>query len=139
MASKDLHNNIKVSQAIAPAAAHSDNTVVTSNIIDTAGYESVEFQFNIGTIADTDATFTVSMEDGDDSGLTDAAAVSSDFILGSTTDASFSQAKQTSTTKVGYVGHKRYVRVKITPANNSSAAYFDALAVLGNPRFAPVA
>ena len=40
MATRDLMNRIHVARLISPAAATTDNTAWTSEIIDTQGYES---------------------------------------------------------------------------------------------------
>lgn len=138
MASQDLHNNLKVLSAIPPAAATTNNTPWVSSIIDTSGYEALEFEINIGSLADADATFTVLVEDGNDPALSDAAPVADDFLLGTEAEASFTFAADNSTRKIGYVGHKRYVRLTITPANNTGNAFVSALANLGFPRNAPV-
>lgn len=138
MASQDLHNNVSIVQAVPPVAAYTGNTPVVSNIIDTFTFEALEFLINVGTLSDADATFAVTIVDGNDSALSDAAAVSSDLLLGTLADASFTFADDNTTKKLGYVGHKRYVRLTITPSNNSGNAFFDVLAVLGFPRNPPV-
>lgn len=137
MASKDLDSNIKVVRAISSTRV-ADNTAQVSQIIDTAGYESVEFVTNIGTVADTDVTFTVLVEDGDDPALADAAAVSDQFLIGTEAGASFRFDSDNQTRKIGYVGHKRYVRYTVTPANNTGNADFGVLAILSDARDAPL-
>ena len=39
--------------------------------------------------------------------------------------------------KIGYIGPKRYVRVTITPANNTGNAFIAGGWLLGNPRKLP--
>jgi hypothetical protein len=136
MASKDLHNNIDIKRAISPVSV-SDNTAQVSQILDTRGYESIELVIATGSIADADATFSVLIEDGDSSTLTDAAAVSDTFLLGTEALAGFQFDDDNECRKIGYVGGKRYVRATITPASNASAALFSAVWVLGNARTAP--
>lgn len=138
MASKDLHNNIDVKRLISPVSV-SDNTPVVSQIIDTRGYESVELIIAAGSLADSDATFTVLVEDGDNSALSDNAAVADTFLLGTENQASFQFDDDNEVRKIGYVGGKRYVRLTLTPANNSSAALVSGVALLGHPRTAPTA
>jgi hypothetical protein len=138
MASKDLHNNIDIKRAISPVSV-SDNTAQVSQILDTRGYESIELVIATGSIADADATFTVLIEDGDSSTLTDAAAVSDTFLLGTEALAGFQFDDDNECRKIGYVGGKRYVRATITPANNASAALIAAVWVLGHARTAPTA
>jgi hypothetical protein len=138
MASKDLHNNIHVKRGLSPVAAGTDNTPYVSQIVDTAGYESVEFLILIGANTDADATFTVLFEDGDAANLSDAAAVADTFLLGTEALASFQYDDDNEVRKIGYVGNKRYCRVTITPANNGAGNIFIAgVWVLGHPRSAP--
>lgn len=138
MASKDLHNNIHVKRGLSPVAAGTDNTPYVSQIVDTAGYESVEFLILIGANTDADATFTVLFEDGDAANLSDNAAVADTFLLGTEALASFQYDDDNEVRKIGYVGNKRYCRVTITPANNGAGDIFIAGAwLLGHPRSAP--
>lgn len=140
MASRDLHNNVHTVPLIAPVAARTDNTAIVSAIIDTAGYESCELVIITGTNTDTNATFAVLVEDGDNSGLSDNAAVDDKFLLGTEALAGFTFADDVETRKVGYVGPKRYVRVTVTPSGNDSGNIFLAgVAVLGHPHNAPTA
>jgi hypothetical protein len=138
MASKDLHNNIDIKRAISPVSV-SDNTAQVSQILDTRGYESIELVIATGSIADSDATFVVLIEDGDSATLTDAAAVSDTFLLGTEALAGFQFDDDNECRKIGYVGGKRYVRATITPASNASAALLSAVWVLGHARTAPSA
>jgi hypothetical protein len=128
---KDLHNKIKISRAISPVSV-SDNTAQVSQIIDRQGYESLEFIIGIGSVADADATFAVTMDEGDVANLSDASAVAAADLLGSYTDASFQFDSDNTVKKIGYRGSKRYVRLTITPSSNASAAVFGATAVQGH-------
>jgi hypothetical protein len=139
MASADLHNNIAVRRGISPAAAVADNTALVSQIIDTQGFESVEFIILTGALADVDATFAVLVQDGNTANLSDAADVPDLFLLGTEAQASFTFAADDQTRKIGYVGNKRYVRVTITPAANAGNAFIAGAWILGNARSAPVA
>ena len=103
------------------------------------GCDSLEFAINIGALADADATFTVLVEDGDDSGLSDAAAVADTALLGTEALAGFTFANDNETRRIGYVGNKRYVRLTVTPASNTGNAFVSALALQGHPHQAPVA
>jgi len=139
MASRDLHNNIHVKRGLSPAAAGTDNTPFVSQIVDTLGYESVEFVILAGANTDTNATFAVLFEDGDDASLTDHAAVADDFLLGTEALAGFTAADDDNKVKkIGYVGPKRYARVTITPSGNDSGNIFIAgVWLLGHPHSAP--
>lgn len=122
----DLHNNIKASRGISPAAAVTDNTAFVSQILDTQGFNMHEFIVQLGSIADADVTFTILVEDGDDSGLSDAASVADAFLLGTEAPA-FLFSDDNKTFKIGYIGPKRYVRVTITPANNTGNIFLAAI------------
>jgi len=137
MAFRDLHHNIHVARGISPAAATTDNTAWVSQIVDTQGYDSVEFLALIGNLADADATFAVLVEDGNAANLSDAATVASKFLLGGTANANFVFSDDDKVRKIGYIGDKRYVRVTITPANNTGNAFVAGVWVLGHPRSMP--
>jgi len=125
---RDLFNNLKVKRAISPTRV-ADNTAQVSQIIDMQGYRSLMFAIAIGTLADADATFTVLVEEGDDSGLSDAAAVADDDLLGTEALASFQFDDDDEVRKIGYRGGKRYVRLTITPAANTGNADLSAVAI----------
>ena len=133
---KDLFNNITVARAIAPVSV-SDNTAQVGQIIDRQGYGSLTFAIALGSLADADATFAVLVEHGDQANLSDAATAAAGDLLGTAALAGFTFADDNATRKIGYRGTKRYIRLTITPANNTSAALFGAVAVLGHAQLAP--
>jgi hypothetical protein len=139
---RDLHNNIDPKRGISPAAAGTDNTPFVSQIVDTLGYGSCEFVILLGANTDTNATFVVLVEDGNDATLvSDGAAVVDAFLLGTELLAGFTAASDDNKVKkIGYVGPKRYVRVTITPSGNDSGNIFIAgVWLLGHPQSAPTA
>lgn len=140
MAMRDLTNNLHVRQAIAPVAARTDNTAIVSSIIDIKDYDSLMFAISIGTNTDADVTFTVLVEEGDVSNLSDAAAVADADLNGTEALAGFQFDDDTEARKIGYRGSKRYVRLTITPANNGAGNIFvAALAILGHSHILPTA
>lgn len=137
---RDMMNNIHPVPLIAPIAARTDNTAIVSAIIDTLGYGSCTLILITGTETDANATFAFLIEDGDDSGLSDHAEVSSDYLLGTESLAGFTFADDVECRKIGYIGNHRYVRVTVTPSGNDSGNIFLAgVAILGHPRIAPTA
>lgn len=117
----------------------SDNTALVSPIIDTRNYlHGVTFGIVTGTLADADATFVVLVEEGNDSGLSDAAAVADADLSGTEALAGFTFAADGATRKISYIGTKRYVRCTITPAANSGSAPIAVVAV-GVPTRRPAA
>jgi len=135
----DLHNNIKCSRAISPVSGGANDTASVSQIIDTAGYNGLEFVIALGSLADADATFTVLVEDGDNASLTDNAAVADTELVGTEAGASFVFSADDTVKKIGYLGAKRYVRLTITPANNTGAWLHSAVAIQRGASKAPVA
>lgn len=134
--SRDLHNRIELRRAISPVSV-ADNTAQVSQIIDTQGFDSLEFGILTGSIADADVTFVVLVEHGDNSALSDAAAVADDMLLGTEVLAAFQFDDDNETRKIGYRGDKRYVRLTITPVANASAAVIAAVAILSNAHLQP--
>lgn len=125
----DKYSQTEFRRALSPASV-SDNTAQVSQIIDTQGYESLTFAILIGSLADADATFAVTMDHGNVANLSDAAAVSADDLLGTLALASFTFSADDTVKKIGYKGIKRYVRLTITPSANASAAVLAVVAVL---------
>lgn len=135
---RDLMNNLHFVPAIVPvAAAAADNTPLSSIIIDTQGYDSLAFAIMTGTLADVDATFTTLVRHGNDSNLADAVDVPDDMLTGTEVLASFNFGDDNECRKIGYSGDRRYVRLIVTPANNTGAAPIVAIAALGHPSNAP--
>jgi hypothetical protein len=131
----DLHSNVKQVVALNAAAIGSDTTTVGS-IIDTAGFESLEYVVQSGTI--TDGAYALLLEEGDESDLSDAAAVSSDETLGVLTG--FVAADDNVAKRVGSIGKKRYQRLSIVSTDTTTgAAFMSAVGVLGHPKSGPVA
>jgi hypothetical protein len=135
---RDLFSNLRILRGISPLRV-ADNTAAVSQIIDLQGQDGVLFVIAAGTLADADATFTVSLTAGDAANLSDGAAVTSaDDLLGTLADASFTFAGDDTVRKIGYRGSKRYVRLTITPANNTGNADL-AVIVITSPLLLPAA
>lgn len=135
---QDLFNNVHVKRVLSPVSV-ADITAQVGEIVDRQGYDSLTYVIATGSIADADATFTVLLEEGDVSNLSDAAAVADADLLGTEALAAFQFDDDNEVRKLGYKGHKRYTRLTITPVANASAAVLSAVAVLGHPASAPTA
>lgn len=133
---RDTVTSIHPLRAISPQSI-SDNTALVGQIIDRQGYDSLTFVIATGNLADADATFAVAVEHGDQASLSDVTTATATELVGSVVDAGFTFADDDKTRKIGYQGPRRYVRIKITPANNTGAANLCAVAVLGQPHVAP--
>ena len=131
----DLHNNVNAAMALKEAAITTDTTTV-GEIIDTKDFGSLEFIVSSGTI--TDGAYALKLEEGDDSGLSDAADVSADNILGDLVG--FVAADDDAVKRVGSIGKKRYQRLSIVSTGTTTGAdSIGAVAVQGNPKQMPVA
>lgn len=135
----DLHNDVKYSRAISPAAAVTDNTAYVSQILDCANFSHNELILQIGALADADATFTCLIEESDNSDLSSGNAVANEDLLGLESEASFQFDDDNETRKIGYIGTKRYIRATVTPANNSGNAFLSGTWAQGGARKAPLA
>ena len=133
---RDLYNQLTIRRAISPVSV-ADTTAQVSQIIDRQGFDSLVFAIATGSIADADATFTILVEDGDASNLSDNAAVADAELNGTEVLAAFQFDDDNETRKIGYIGNKRYVRLTITPVANASAAVICAVAILGNASLQP--
>ena len=136
MAQKDLKNSV-ITKTAFNIQAISSNTTTAGVIIDGLGYESSLFIIQSGTL--TDGAYTILIEDGNDSGLSDAAAVADAFLLGTEAAASFALADDNTTKRIGYCGKKRYQRLSIVSSATSSGGTLGAVCVLGDAITQPTA
>ena len=111
------------------------DTATVGEIIDIQGFRSLEFIFQSGTL--TDGAYVVSLEHGDDSGLSDTAAVPADNILGDLP--SFALADDDVTKRVGTNSKKRYFRATVTSSATTSGGFMSGVAVLGHAASIPTA
>lgn len=137
MMTSENYFNQKIIPAIVADQGAGDDTAKVSAIADLANVTECILAIQTGTLADADATFTVLIEDGNDSGLSDNAAVADGFLLGTEALASFTFTNDDTAIKIGYIGEKRYVRATITPATNTGAWDIAAVWILGGSRKVP--
>jgi hypothetical protein len=132
MASFDMHSDV-YGVVAKNTAAISSNTTTAGNIIDTQGYEGVEFFIQSG--AYTDGTYTPLLEESDAADLSGSNAVADEDLVGLESAAAISAANTVK--RIGYVGGKRYVRLSIVSASVTTGATVGATAVLGRPTVRP--
>lgn len=139
---RDLHNNIDAIRVISPVAVGTTGTGQTGKVIDRKGYEGVEFIIDYGTITATNATYTVTVKEGDATGS--LTSVADADLLGSEADAVPGTGTRTSgstknvSKRIGYIGSKRYVSLNVK-STVTAGTLIAATALLANPRHAPVA
>ena len=139
---RDHTSSVVFKRVLSPVSV-SDNTALVGQIIDRQGYDALTYAILTGSIADADATFTVLLEEGNESNLSDAAAIAdADMISQNSsapeTGAAFQFDDDNEVRKIGYRGNMRYSRLTVTPVNNASAAVLAAVAILSAPENAPV-
>ena len=126
---RDLMNNIHPVVAIAPVVV-TNNAAEVSAAIDVRHYKSVTFVALMGTLADANATFAVTVKDGDTSTQGDHTEVEDKFLIGTEEDASFDFSADGETRKIGYKGSSNYVSIEVTPSANTGNAPIAVLAIL---------
>ena len=140
----NLHDNA-FRVAIAPlATAVAGNSAIVGIWIDRLGFEGLTFGILTGALADTDATFAVLVEEANATDQSDVAAVADNDLISQTDGvapevaAGFNFDADTATRKIGYIGHKRFARITVTPAGNTGSAPIAAVAVLSHASTRPV-
>lgn len=107
--------------ALVPQVA-TDNTLIVGRTISTAGASKLTLGVITGTLADADATFTITVYESDDSGMVGETAVADADLVGTEAAMSFVFSDDISARVIGYKGSKKYIRLKIQPANNTGNA-----------------
>ena len=134
MPSKDHLNSVKIASA-RHAAAITTNTTTNGLTIDTQGHESLTFA--VQSAAYTDGSYAVQLFAGDAANMSDEVVITTQVLGLLGTAPTLAAANLVS--KVGYVGSKRYARLKIVSTGVTSGATVSAVAVLAHARLEPVA
>lgn len=127
---RDLFSNIGAKVALAPAVV---TAAGNGNSIDTNGMGRIAFIVATGAVAGA-GDFGVKLQESDN-GSTGWTDVTDEHQLQTNAPATL---EADSAYRVGYLGHKRYVRLAVTKAGGTSVA-LSAVAVLGNTETRPVA
>lgn len=108
------------------------------NIIAVDGFDALTFVVQVGTVTTADDTnfLTVSMEHGDESDLSDAAAVTGDDIVGANLVIN-DTALSNKCGMLGYLGSKAYVRLVVAETGTAEAGV-SAIAVQDAAHVGPV-
>jgi len=134
---RNLLHNIDVRVAIVPT----DWTATTSGaIIDRNGYESIVFQINAGaeTALDSSNYFTFTIQEGDDSALSDAATATKVDTVDSWDKVLNAAGETPGTYEISYYGDKRYCRLVMTETATAQCIV-GAVAILGHATHGPAA
>ena len=132
--SRDLHNNIKAIRAF--GATITSNTTTQGTIIDTTGYESLEFVIVSNQLAD--GNYVPQIQESDDAALTGATTVAAGDLLGTAAAATFVATDDNVAKKIGYRGNRRYVRLNLVSTSVTTGGPLAAVAILSHARNVPL-
>ncbi len=128
----DIHNSVK-SEVVLYEVAAGASTV--GAIIDTRGFESLEYLIQFATI--TTGTFAVVLEESDEVTFGgEETFVPADNVLG--VSPTFIVSDDDLTKRVGIIGKKRFQRLTLTGAS-TPVAQVAVQALLGHPQTRPTA
>lgn len=137
---RDLRSIITPVVAVDLTSKTGANTTTVGNIIDTEGFEGIDFIIRADNLLS--GLITPLLEDGDNSALSDAAAVDDAYIIGTDGVETGQEAEAAlaadGVSHIGYVGKKRYVRLSLVSTGGPTGD-ISATAVKGFPRNAPTA
>jgi len=131
---KDLYNKILQKVAFNTQAISTDTTT-NGEIIDLQGFDSATFIIQSGSL--TDGTYTPLVHEGNESDLSDAAAVADADLIGTEAGAAFAATDDNKAKRLGYVGGKRYIRLSIVSASTSTGGTLSGSAILSDADIRP--
>jgi hypothetical protein len=126
----DMKTEISLNMQALTAAANGDA------IIDLQGFQGARIEISSGTITDG-TSYEFELKEGNDSGLSDVAAVVDADLIGS--EPTFLVADDNKIKTFSYVGTKRYLRIdlKTVVGSPSTGGVFEGRVIKGHPRHKP--
>ena len=126
----DMKTEISLNMQALTDAANGDA------IIDLQGFQGARIEISSGTITDG-TSYEFELKEGNDSGLSDAAAVVDADLIGS--EPTFLAADDNKIKTFSYVGTKRYLRIdlKTVVGSPSTGGVFEGRVIKGHPRHKP--
>lgn len=136
----DLKSSLDVDRAISPVAVGTTGTGQTGKIIDRAGYVGATlFAIAYGSITATNATYTVTIKEGDVTGtltsVADADLIGTEAAAVPAVGTRTSNSTKNVTLKIGYKGAKRYVQCNVK--STVTAGTLIAVDVIRDPMTKP--
>lgn len=128
---RDLANNIGIVNALAPITASSNEE---TEVIDVEGFESLTFSIHAGADVGS-ADFTAEVQHSDTGDAVDFEAVPDAELIA---PGIYPSVLANTAQRVGYIGHKRYVRMVFT-LNGGTSLQLAVSAIQGHAHDRPVA
>lgn len=126
----ELHNSLQYTLLDGPVSGAADNVARVATVVDMKDWTALEFIIALGILSDADATFTVLVEESDASGSGYTSVADVDLLgVEAAAGAGFIFSDDNTIERIGYKGVKRYVRLTITPADNTGAWLMSVIAV----------
>jgi len=141
MSIKEKATNQKVILAMNSEVTTSGNDITYSEIIDTAGYDpGVYFAYSLAEYSSSAGTATFSIQEGDESNMSDAAAVpAAKLVYGDAVELSAANVAGAGVYKEAIFSNKRYVRVKVATVLGGSESLRAYVLAVVNPELLPTA
>ncbi len=133
MAEYDLNSSVKAAMAITPVAA---TAIADGSVIDTLGFESVEFICFSGTLGTGTIDFQLEESDAITFGGEENNVAAGDLIG---TTPTILATEDDSVFRFGYKGKKRFLRLQNIETASWTSMIHGAVCILGNPVTKPVA
>lgn len=141
---RDTHDNVKCVRSISPVAIGTTGTGQAGKIVDTQGYNGVEFIVSYGAVTATGAVFTLVVKEGDATGS--MTSIADADLLGTEANAGLAAAatrtsgvSKNVTKRLGYIGQKRYVQAAKLSSTVTAGTPVGVDVLLTRPLNAPVA
>jgi len=134
---RDMHSNIKVIHAITPQAVGTSGIAggKLSGVLDRRGFESAEFVFSYGTTASAADTIVPVIYECSTSNGSFTSVADADLLPSTNAEAAITLSAAGSS-KIGYKGSKRYLKIRLYGTGHATGIVSAAL-VLGAPNMAP--
>jgi hypothetical protein len=134
MPSYDKHSTV-IGANLFAASEFIGDAVGNSNVVDLWGFEALEFVASVGNATPANASnlFSFEVYEANLVSLTDAAVVDPKYLIGIL---DFDGSDNFTAKRMGYVGKKRYVYLRLTVSGNTTAT-FSVVALKASPKFAP--
>lgn len=129
---RDFKSNFSIAYLV-NLASQTDNTALTAKLTRANANDVDVIALLLGSVADADVTFTAVLEESDND--SSYSTVNARDYSGTLTGIQFDDDNTIHT--FSYWGNKKYVRLTVTPANNTGNITWGAISITGVGRVQP--